>query len=62
VCDIDHTIDHAIGGPTSHHNLALLCRHHHRLKHEAGWHLTQPDPGTLIWTSPHGDTFTRTPD
>jgi hypothetical protein len=62
VCDIDHTVDHAAGGPTSHDNLALLCRHHHRLKHETGWRLTQPQPGTLVWTSPHGDPFTRTPN
>ncbi|WP_163620906.1 HNH endonuclease signature motif containing protein, partial [Microbacterium sp. B35-30] len=32
-CDIDHTIDHAHGGPTSHDNLAHLCRRHHVLKH-----------------------------
>ncbi|HEY7176747.1 MAG TPA: DUF222 domain-containing protein, partial [Micromonosporaceae bacterium] len=33
VSDIDHTVDHAFGGETTHDNLALLCRHHHRLKH-----------------------------
>ena len=59
VCDIDHTIDHAHGGKTTHDNLALLCRHHHRLKHEAGWQVTQPTPGVLTWTSRHGPSFTR---
>jgi hypothetical protein len=36
----------------------VLCRHHHRLKHEAGWRVTQPTPGTLRWRSPHGDVYT----
>jgi len=27
-CDVDHTHDHADGGPTAHDNLGLLCRHH----------------------------------
>jgi hypothetical protein len=62
VCDIDHTIDHAAGGLTAHDNLALLCRHHHRLKHQAGWQVAQPTPGQLTWTSPHGPRFTRRRD
>jgi hypothetical protein len=61
-CDIDHTIDHASGGTTTHDNLALLCRHHHRLKHDGGWHVTQPEPGVLAWQSPHGTRFTRQRD
>ena len=60
VCDIDHTIAYADGGLTTHDNLANACRHHHRLKHEAGWQVTQPTPGVLTWRSPHGDRFTRT--
>ena len=60
--DIDHTIDHATGGPTSHDNLAVTCRHHHRLKHEGGWRVTQPTPGTLVWISPTGHTYTTTSD
>ncbi|HEU0239816.1 MAG TPA: DUF222 domain-containing protein [Micromonosporaceae bacterium] len=59
VCDIDHTIGHASGGRTTHDNLALLCRHHHRLKHEPGWQVAQPAPGVLTWTSRHGPSFTR---
>jgi hypothetical protein len=62
VADIDHTIDHADGGPTSHENLAVACRHHHRLKHEGGWNVDQPTPGTLIWMSPRGDSYRRDPD
>ena len=35
-CDLDHRIPHAEGGPTCEDNLAPLCRHDHRLKHQ-GW-------------------------
>jgi len=58
-CDIDHTIDYESGGLTRHNNLALLCRHHHRLKHETGWRVEQTAPGVLDWTSPYGDRFTQ---
>ncbi len=60
--DIDHTTDHAAGGPTAHDNLAVLCRHHHRLKHDGGWSLAQSQPGRLVWTSPTGHTYRRDPD
>ncbi|WP_298585036.1 HNH endonuclease signature motif containing protein [uncultured Kocuria sp.] len=35
-CDLDHTVAWADGGPTAEHNLAALCRHHHRVKHRDG--------------------------
>jgi hypothetical protein len=60
--DIDHTVEHSAGGPTSHDNLAVVCRHHHRLRHDGGWGLDQPDAGTLDWTSPTGHTYRREPD
>jgi Domain of unknown function (DUF222)/HNH endonuclease len=60
--DIDHTLSHADGGPTSHDNLSVICRHHHRLKHDGGWRVTQPQPGTLVWTSPGGREYSRQPD
>jgi len=50
-CDLDHTVDRARGGRTRHDNLGPACPHHHRLKHEAGWTLTQPRPGIFEWTS-----------
>lgn len=53
-CDIDHTIDAALGGPTTTCNLAHLCRRHHTLKHATDWTLTQHPDGTLEWTSPTG--------
>jgi hypothetical protein len=55
--DIDHTIPHSEGGLTTHNNLAVFCRHHHRLKHEAGWIVTQTEPGHIEWTSPDGHTY-----
>ena len=54
-CDVDHTIPWADGGTTSHTNLAHLCRHHHGLKHNTSWALTQDQAtGQMGWTSPTG--------
>ncbi|HUA30261.1 MAG TPA: HNH endonuclease signature motif containing protein, partial [Streptosporangiaceae bacterium] len=61
-CDDDHTIPHHKGGRTCECNLYPLCRHHHQCKQTEGWHLTQPRPGTLIWTTPNGRTYTTTPE
>ena len=61
-CDIDHTDDHATGGATRDDNLGLLCRHHHRLKHEGGHRLDQPKPGHFRWTSPNARTYDVPPD
>ncbi len=67
-CDADHVIpydhhDPPAGGPTSVDNLALLCRHHHRLKtHHPGWAFTLDPDGTLHVTTPGGTTLsTRAP-
>jgi hypothetical protein len=49
--DGDHTQDWAHGGATREGNIASACRHDHRLKHEGGWHVVQPEPGHLVWTS-----------
>jgi len=27
----------------------------------SGWHLDQPEPGTMIWTTPSGRTYTTHP-
>jgi len=40
---------------------APLCRHHHRAKQAQGWHLDQLEPGVLIWRTPSGRTYTKTP-
>jgi hypothetical protein len=49
--DTDHTHDHAHGEATADHNLGTPCRHDHRLKHEGGWQLHQPEPGLFRWPS-----------
>jgi hypothetical protein len=58
-CDIDHAIPHQRSGPTSSENTAPLCRRHHRLKTHSPWTYTVLDPGTYLWTSPHGYQFLR---
>jgi Domain of unknown function (DUF222) len=52
-CDLDHTIAYHAGGRTCECNLAPLCRRHHQAKQAHGWHLEQPQPGILIWATPH---------
>ncbi|HEX6930518.1 MAG TPA: HNH endonuclease signature motif containing protein, partial [Streptosporangiaceae bacterium] len=59
--DLDHTIPYDQGGRTCPCNLAPLCRRHHRTKQAPGWKLDQPQPGTLVWTAPHGRSYTVTP-
>jgi hypothetical protein len=61
-CDLDH-LHRYPDGPTSAGNLATQCRHHHRLKHQGGWHVhADPDtPGLLHWTTPTGRTYTTRP-
>jgi len=61
-CDLDHTLAYHRGGPTCECNLSPLCRRHHRAKQAPGWQLDQPEPGTLVWTAPHGRSYTVTPE
>jgi hypothetical protein len=60
-CDDDHTLPHDQGGRTCECNMSPLCRRHHAAKQAPGWHLEQPRPGTLQWTTPSGRTSTVTP-
>ncbi len=55
--DTDHTLDAARGGATVEDNLGNACRHDHRVKHEGGWQLHQPEPGLFRWTSRLGHTY-----
>jgi hypothetical protein len=59
-CDLDHTIPYP-HGPTDPDNLPSLCRHHHRLKHQTQWTVSQHPGGRLTWTSPTGRTYTTRP-
>jgi hypothetical protein len=61
-CDVDHTEDHSQGGRTWHANLGLLCRHHHRLKHEGGHDLIQAEPGVFAWITPDLKVYSVEPD
>jgi hypothetical protein len=60
-CDADHTVPFDQDGATCECNLAPLCRYHHRCKQAQGWRLTQPEPGALIWTAPHGRSYAVQP-
>ena len=60
--DLDHTIDWADGGPSTPDNLAALCRHDHRLKHEGGWRIRQLQPGVFHWTTSLGHQYITTPE
>ena len=60
-CDLDHTTPWPHGTTTA-ANLCCLCRHHHRLSHQApGWHLRTLPDGGLHWTTPTGQTLTTHP-
>jgi hypothetical protein len=69
-CDIDHTIPYYRRtyapdgtplplGETSHDNLGAFSTYWHHVKDdpESGWTVTQPSPGTFLFTSPTGRTY-----
>ena len=57
-CDLDHTVAVKDGGTTTDNNLAPLCRHHHRAKHQAPWKPQRLPNGDHQFTSPLGHTYT----
>jgi Domain of unknown function (DUF222) len=59
-CDLDHVTPWP-AGPTTADNLAALCRHHHRLKHQTSWTVRARPDAELEWTSPTGHTYVTTP-
>jgi len=60
-CEPDHIIAFSRGGPTAIWNLISLCKHHHRVKHNAGWTLTMTRLGVATWTDPHGRQYVTHP-
>ncbi|KAA8967032.1 HNH endonuclease signature motif containing protein [Mycobacterium sp.] len=60
-CDLDHSIPYRDGGPTHASNLKCVCRQHHLIKTFWGWSDEQLPDGTVIWTSPAGQTYVTTP-
>ncbi|MCL7957370.1 MAG: HNH endonuclease, partial [marine benthic group bacterium] len=54
--DAHHVRHWADGGETKLENLILLCHHHHRLVHEAGWTVKWWEPGHPAFTDPRGQT------
>ena len=52
-CDLDHVVRFP-DGPTDEANLMAVCRHHHRLKHQAGWRVRMSPDGVCTWTTPSG--------
>ena len=60
-CDADHVIPWP-RGETTPANLQLLCRHHHRAKHETGWRVRMTTTGECTWTSPTGRIYETRPE
>ena len=52
--DAHHVRHWADGGETKLENLILLCRHHHRLVHEAGWKVRWWQGGRPAFVDPRG--------
>jgi hypothetical protein len=57
-CDIDHRIPWADSHTTKTDDLAPLCRHHHLIRHKAGWTYKPLPDGDHQFTTPLGHTYT----
>jgi hypothetical protein len=56
--DIDHRVEYNKHGPTAIANLLPLCRHDHRIRHDAGWRHEINNSGNYEWRSPIGLEYT----
>ncbi|WP_433218135.1 DUF222 domain-containing protein [Microtetraspora malaysiensis] len=54
--EMDHTRQHANGGPTTDSNLAAACAHDHDLR-DKGWRVVQTSSGHLTWISRTGHSY-----
>jgi hypothetical protein len=59
-CDLDHRVPFPTGA-TSADNLAAICRHHHRMKHRAGWTVRRRADGAHVWISPQEREYLNPP-
>jgi Domain of unknown function (DUF222)/HNH endonuclease len=53
-CDAHYIVHWADGGPTSLHNLILLCRRHHTMLHERGGFRLELEDGRPVFRRPDG--------
>lgn len=65
-CQADHTAAFDHDGPAGHGQthpdlMAPLSPFAHRVKTHGGWGCAQPEPGLLVWTTPHGWQVVTTP-
>ncbi|MCX6501584.1 MAG: DUF222 domain-containing protein [Microbacterium sp.] len=60
-CEVDHTIDYALGGKTCARNLCHLCQRHHSMKQFTAWRVRQLAGGVYEWTSPLGKVYIDEP-
>lgn len=50
LCQMDHRVNYADGGPTHPSNLASLCQHHHNMKTDGRAHyIMDPITGDIVW-------------
>jgi hypothetical protein len=62
--DFVRALDHRVPfpkGATSVDNLAAICRHHHRMKHRAGWTVRRRADGAHVWISPQEREYLNPP-
>ncbi|MDT0117539.1 DUF222 domain-containing protein [Microbacterium sp. PRF11] len=60
-CEVDHNLDHALGGKTHVCNLCHFCQRHHTQKQFTRWQVRQLPGGVIEFTSPTGRTYTDHP-
>lgn len=61
-CQMDHTIDHADGGPTCGSNLCSLCQNHHNVKTDGRVRPIQVGNGEIVWLFDDGTWEYTEPD
>lgn len=51
-CDGHHLVHWIHGGETNLENCILLCKRHHRMIHEGGWHVIRTEEGAIVTVAP----------